>query len=147
MSKKSDILDSFNGVKWNNKGVKKEEGLHCLTLIILYLNELGADIPIERGAVIIGEYTYDNINEKFHQNNKKTVDDMIEYLSRWVKEIPTSNIQFGDLIVIEEIDTSILSPAIYVGNGKILGMEEYGVFNITLGSKFIIKRVFRREGN
>lgn len=138
----NEIFQQLDCDNYNPKGTTFEEGLHCYTIIVHYLNLLGYDFNFNDH--IIGDLTQDNINEKWKENPKRVVDLCLKYFSSISREVKLTEIKVGDVLIVE-IRGDIL-PSIYCGNGKVFMMLEQGTVRMPL-HRFKVLSCHRADKN
>jgi len=132
MNKIDEFKKQYNKADYDSTGT---EGENCFSIIMKYL-----DLPSH--GKIDKDYTHENMNSKWNQNDKKTVQDMIEQYSDYVDRIPKNKMRFGDILICKD-SAGVLCPMIFAGNDKVLTMTKYGIYVMKL-FQFEIVEVFRK---
>jgi hypothetical protein len=138
----NEIFQRLDCEKYNPKGKTFEEGLHCYTIIVHYLNLLGYNFNFNKH--IIGDLTQDNINEKWKEDPARVVNLCLEYFSSISREVPITQMKLGDVLIVQ-INKNII-PTIYCGGNKIFTMLEQGTVRLNL-NKFKILSCHRVDKN
>jgi len=135
------VFNKLNQLQWNPIGATYDSGVNCFSIILVLLNNIGYKIPISDDRIITGDYTYDNVLDRFEKDNKRTVKKMTEYLLQWVKEILKKDMRIGDILLL--LSDNKLFPVIYSGNMKFLTITPNGTYHIKISNEYKIIRVYR----
>ena len=127
----NEIFRALDCDDYNPQGQTFDEGLHCFTIILHFLQLTGHDVKFEDD--LLGGLTQENINEKWKEDNRSVIDLCIEYFAPIVKQIDIGKINIGDILIVQVLDLhKRLIPVIYCGNGKVFTMTETGTVRIPL---------------
>jgi len=130
------VFNALECAEYNKTGRRIDSGVNCFSMIVNYLDLTGHDVSYENE--LINGYTYENIVDRWQENDQAAVEMARELLKNSVIKIEIGEMKIGDILVARD-RTGKMFPCVYTGNGKVFTMTAKGSGRIKLALYEIVE--------